>query len=289
MKVKERIRSLFMVLLGCAISATGFVLFLQPGGINAGGLTGISMLVAYATDIPWLTVGTLNLLFNVPLFLISYRAIGKEFFFGSLLGMGLSSVLLDVLGSILPTPTVEPLVALIFGSVLLGVGVGLVFLAGASTGGVDILARMLKLKMRNFPLGKIILMFDMGTAVATGIVYKDFNNTLYSMLALFVVSTVLDKVLYSGDYAQLALIATDKSEEVADAISKKLNRGVTFLMSQGYFLRKNKYTVLSVVKRQQVAQLKELVYDVDPEAFLILQDAKQVLGDGFKRYDRLEL
>ena len=289
MKAKERIRNLLMVLLGCAISSTGFVLFLQPAGINAGGLTGVSMLVAYATDIPWLSVGTINILFNIPLFLISYRAIGKEFFFGSLLGMGLSSVLLDVLGGFLPTPTVEPLVAVAFGATLLGVGVGLVFLAGASTGGVDILARMLKLKMRNFPLGKIILMFDMGTAVATGIVYKDFNNTLYSMLALFLVSTVLDKVLYSGDYAQLAIIATDKTEEVANAISKRLNRGVTFLMSQGYYLRKNKYMILSVVKRQQVAQLKELVYDIDADAFLILQDAKQVLGDGFKRYNKNDL
>lgn len=278
-----------MVLLGCAISSTGFVLFLEPGGINAGGLTGVSMLVAYATDVPWLSVGTINILFNIPLFVISYRAIGKGFFFGSMLGMGLSSVLLDLLGGILPTPTVEPLVAVAFGATLLGVGVGLVFLAGASTGGVDILARMLKLKLRNFPLGKIILMFDMGTAVATGIVYKDFNNTLYSLLALFLVSTVLDKVLYSGDYAQLAIIATDKTEEVADCISKKLNRGVTFLMSQGYYLRKNKYMILSVVKRQQVAQLKELVYEIDPGAFLVLQDAKQVLGDGFKRYDRLEL
>lgn len=289
MKAKERIRNLIMVLLGCAISSTGFVLFLEPGGINAGGLTGVSMLVAYATDVPWLSVGTINILFNIPLFLISYRAIGKGFFFGSMLGMGLSSVLLDLLGGILPTPTVEPLVAVAFGATLLGVGVGLVFLAGASTGGVDILARMLKLKLRNFPLGKIILMFDMGTAVATGIVYKDFNNTLYSLLALFLVSTVLDKVLYSGDYAQLAIIATDKTEEVADCISKKLNRGVTFLMSQGYFLRKDKYMILSVVKRQQVAQLKELVYEIDPGAFLVLQDAKQVLGDGFKRYDRLEL
>ena len=289
MKAKERIRSFIMVLLGCAISSTGFVLFLEPGGINAGGLTGVSMLVAYATDVPWLSVGTINILFNIPLFIISYRAIGKGFFFGSMLGMGLSSVLLDLLGGILPTPTVEPLVAVAFGATLLGVGVGLVFLAGASTGGVDILARMLKLKLRNFPLGKIILMFDMGTAVATGIVYKDFNNTLYSLLALFLVSTVLDKVLYSGDYAQLAIIATDKTEEVADCISKKLNRGVTFLMSQGYYLRKNKYMILSVVKRQQVAQLKELVYEIDPGAFLVLQDAKQVLGDGFKRYDRLEL
>ena len=289
MKAKERIRSFIMVLLGCAISSTGFVLFLEPGGINAGGLTGVSMLVAYATDVPWLSVGTINILFNIPLFVISYRAIGKGFFFGSMLGMGLSSVLLDLLGGILPTPTVEPLVAVAFGATLLGVGVGLVFLAGASTGGVDILARMLKLKLRNFPLGKIILMFDMGTAVATGIVYKDFNNTLYSLLALFLVSTVLDKVLYSGDYAQLAIIATDKTEEVADCISKKLNRGVTFLMSQGYYLRKNKYMILSVVKRQQVAQLKELVYEIDPGAFLVLQDAKQVLGDGFKRYDRLEL
>ena len=161
--------------------------------------------------------------------------------------------------------------------------------AGASTGGVDIVARLLKLKFRNFPIGKILLCMDLCTAVATGIVYGEFNNTLYSVITLVLSSFVLDKVVYGMDYAKVALIISDRYEEIAQAIDTQLDRGVTLLHGQGFYLRSDKFVLLSAVKRKQLAQLKDLVMSIDPSAFIILQDAHQVLGDGFKRYDRNEL
>lgn len=290
MKVKKNdiLRNLLLVAVGSAIFALGFDLFLEPAGFTCGGVSGIAMLIVYGVDAKWLTVGLLSALINIPLFFFGYRQIGKYFFFGSMLGMVVTSVCFDLF-ALLPIPQVEPLVAAIFGGVMIGAGLGIVFVGGASTGGVDIVARLMKLKFRNFPIGKILLVMDLCTAIATGIVFGDVNNTLYSAITLFLSSVVLDKVVYGLDYAKVALIVSDRYEEIAKAIDEQLDRGITLLRGQGYYLRSDKYILLSAVKRKQLAQLKELVMTIDPKAFIILQDAHQVLGDGFKRYDRNEL
>ena len=286
---KETLRNMIMIILGSAVYSFGFMLFLEPSGINCGGISGVSMLIAHVVDHPWASIAVLNMLINIPLFLVGFQKIGKFFFFGSLLGLSVSSALFEVFEALLPTVHTEPLVACIFGSVTIGAGLGIVFLAGASTGGVDIIARLLKLKLRNCPIGKLVLCFDMCTAVATGLVYRELNNTLYSAVALYLSSMVLDRVIYSMDFSKVAIIITDRYDEIAAAIDTDLDRGVTLLQGQGFYRRENKFVLLSAVKRQQLAQLKELVYGIDPNAFVILQTAQQVLGDGFKRYDRFEL
>ena len=285
----EMLRNILMILFGSTLFALGFDLFLEPSGINCGGVSGIAMLIVYATQSKWLTVGLLSAMINIPLFFFGYRQIGKYFFFGSMFGMLISSVGFDLFAKILPVVPMDPLVAAIFGGVAVGVGLGVVFLAGASTGGTDIVARLLKLKFRNFPIGKIMLCMDLMIAAATGIVYRQFTNTLYSIVTLYLSSVMLDKVVYGFDYAKVALIISDKYEEIATAIDSRPDRGVTLLQGQGFYKRSDKYVLLSAVKKKQLAQLKELVMSIDPNAFIILQDAQQVLGDGFKRYDRFEL
>lgn len=285
----EIFRNLLMILFGSAVFALGFDLFLEPSGISCGGVSGIAMLIVHTTRSKWLTVGILSAIINIPLFFFGYKQIGKYFFFGSMFGMFVSSVCFDLFARILPRLTMEPLLAAIFGGVIIGAGLGVVFLAGASTGGADIVARLLKLRFRNFPIGKLMLCMDMVIAVATGIVYREFNNTLYSVITLYLSSFVVDKVVYGLDYSKVALIISDKYEEIAAAIDTQLDRGVTLLQGQGFYKRNDKYVLLSAVKRKQLAQLKEVVMTTDPDAFIILQDAQQVLGDGFKRYDRFEL
>ncbi|MBP3413043.1 MAG: YitT family protein [Oscillospiraceae bacterium] len=286
---KQILRNMLLVVIGSLISSTGFVMFFEPAGINCGGISGVAMLIKYVAKHPLITIGSVSAIINIPLFLLGFKKIGKYFFFGSMLGMAASALGFDLLGKVVPIPEVEPLIAVIFGAAIIGVGLGIVFLAGASTGGVDILARLLKFKFRNCPIGKLILVFDMGTAIATGIVYQDFNNTLYSALALFLSSVVLDYVIYSLDYAKVAFIITDKYAEVSKAISKDVDRGITLLNGRGYYKQEDKLILLCAVKKKQLAELKEVIYRVDPTAFVILQDAQQVLGVGFKRYDRFEL
>lgn len=285
----EMLRNILMIFFGSTLFALGFDLFLEPSGINCGGVSGIAMLIVYATQSKWLTVGILSAMINIPLFFFGYRQIGKYFFFGSMFGMLISSVGFDLFAKILPVVSMDPLIAAIFGGVAVGVGLGVVFLAGASTGGTDIVARLLKLKFRNFPIGKLMLCMDLLIAVATGIVYRQFTNTLYSVVTLYLSSVMLDKVVYGFDYAKVALVISDKYEEIATAIDGRLDRGVTLLQGRGFYKRNDKYVLLSAVKKKQLAQLKELVMTIDPQAFIILQDAQQVLGDGFKRYDRFEL
>lgn len=286
---KELARNIFMIIFGSAVFALGFDLFLDPNGISCGGISGIAMLIVYGTKSQWMTVGILTAIFNLPLFFLGLRHVGKRFFFGSLLGLAVSSACFDLFAALIPAPTLDPLVASIFGGVITGAGLGLVFIAEASTGGVDIVARLIKMKLRNLPIGKIILCMDICTAIATGIVYRQFSNTLYSMITLFLSSVALDKVVYGLDVSKVALIISDYDEQIASAICTQLERGVTLLNGEGYYSRSDKTVLLCAVRPKELAQLKELVMTVDPTAFLILQDAHQVLGDGFKRYDRNEL
>lgn len=286
---KELIKNILMVVFGSAIFSLGFDLFLDPNGITCGGVSGIAQLIIYAADVPWLTMGLLSAIINVPLFLLGYKAIGKYFFFCSLLGMVVTSVGFDLFAALIPVPEVDPLLAAVFGGVTIGGGLGLVFVAGASTGGTDIVARLMKLKLRNFPIGKLLLCMDLCIAVALGFVSGEFTSVLYSIIALYLCSAVIDQVVYGMDYAKVAMIITEKHEEISKAICDKLDRGVTLLRGMGYYIREDRLVVLSAVKRQQLAELKEIVMEIDPKAFIILQDAHQVLGDGFKRYDRNEL
>ena len=165
-----------------------------------------------------------------------------------------------------------------------GVGLGLVFLSGASTGGSDIVTRLLKRRFRGLGLGKLTLAVDLTVVTLTGIVFRDVNKALYSAVTLYVSSLVLDSVIYGLDYSAVALIITDHEAEVAKAIEVGLERGATVLQGRGAYTGKDKAVLLSAVRRRQVPELKDIVRDTDPNAFMILQEAHQVLGNGFKRY-----
>lgn len=271
------------MVLGCALFGLGFNLFLAPNGLNAGGISGLSMSLVHLLNFG--TVGSVTALINLPLFALAGIKIGKKFFFGSLLGMALSAVFIDLF-AILPVPRVEPLLAALYGSVLCGFGLGTVFATGASTGGSDIIVRLLKAKWRHVPIGTINMVFDAGVAVVTGLVFWDVACALYSGVAIFVTGQIIDAVVYRFDYSKVALIITPHYEEVAARIDEKLDRGATFLEAQGAYSRKDTKVVLAAVKKQQIAELKQLVVDIDPNAFIIVQEAHQVLGDGFGRYTK---
>lgn len=268
---------------GCAIFALGFDLFLMPGGMNAGGLSGVAMIFVHLTEIG--TVGLITALLNIPLFILAGLKIGKKFFVGSFVGMIFSSIFIDLFARF-PVPQVEPLLGAIYGGVICGAGLGFVFAAGVSTGGSDIIVRLLKLKWRHVPIGIISMCFDGVVAVLTGIVYRDAASALYTGIAIFVCGKLVDMVVYSFDYSKVALIITAHFEAVAETISDKLERGATYLHGEGTYSHKPTKVVLTAVKKQQIAELKQLVVDIDPDAFIIVQEAHQVLGDGFIRYTK---
>lgn len=283
MKIRQVVALYARVVIGCALFGVGFNLFLLPNGLNAGGLSGLSMALVHLLNIG--TVGTVTILFNLPLFALGGMTIGRKFFLNSLLGMILSSTFIDVF-SFLPSPGAEPLIGALYGGAICGFGLGMVFSTGATTGGSDIIVRLLKRKWRNVPIGTITIAFDMCVAVLTGIVFQDVTKTLYSGVTIFVSGMVIDAVVYRFDYSKVALIITSYHDEIAKVIAAKLDRGATFLHGEGSFRHNDTKVVLTAVKRQQVAELKQLVSEVDPDAFIILQEAHQVLGDGFTRYHK---
>lgn len=271
------------ILFGCALFALGFAFFLQPNDLNAGGISGFAMMFVHLTGFG--TVGMITLLINLPLFVIGGIKVGKKFFVGSLAGMTASSVLLDAF-SLLPHPAVEPLIAALYGGLLCGIGLGIVFSTGASTGGSDIIVRLLKLKYENVPIGTINIIFDATVVVLTGLVFWDISKALYSGVTIFVSGQVIDAVVYRFDYSKVAMIITKEHEKIAREIGEKLDRGATYLNGEGSYSRKQLKIVLTVVKKQQVAELKRLVMELDPDAFVVVQEAHQVLGEGFSRYSR---
>ena len=268
---------------GSAVFALGFALFLQPNEMNAGGISGLAQVIVELMGFG--SVGTLSILINLPLFVLGGIKIGKRFFVGSLLGMLLSSVLIDAFAMI-PFPVTEPLLSTLYGGVLCGLGLGVVFVSGTSTGGSDILVRLLKLKMRNVPIGQISMGFDAFVVVLTGLVFGDVSSALYTGITVFVTSQVVDAVVYRFDYSKVALIISKEYETIAREIGQKLDRGATFLHGEGSYSHTPTKVVLAAVKKQQVAELKELVTAIDPNAFIIVQEAHQVLGDGFSRYSK---
>ena len=275
--------STIRIILGCAVFGVGFNMFMVFHNMNVGGLTGLSMILVHLLDFG--TVGMLTALINIPLFALGGWKLGKKFFFQSLLGMLASSTAIDAF-SILPVPEIDPLVAALYGGVLCGLGLGVVFATGATTGGSDIIVRLLKRKWPNVPIGTINTCFDLTVVTLTGIAFGDMSRALYCGIAVFVMGQVIDAVVYRFDYSKVALIISSEHEQVARRIGTELGRGATFLEGEGAYSGKDTKVVLTAVKRQQLAELKELVVSIDPNAFIIVQEAHQVLGDGFSRYSK---
>ena len=254
--------------------------------MSPGGISGLSLVITELLGFG--SVGMLSILMNLPLFILGGLKIGKRFFVGSLLGMVLSSVLIDLFAMLSVSP-VEPLLAVLYGGVICGLGLGIVFVSGTSTGGSDILVRLLKLRWRNVPIGQISMSFDAIVVLLTGLVYQDVTKALYTGITVYICGKVIDGVVYRFDYSKVALIISSEYEAIAEAIGRRLDRGATFLHGEGSYSHTPTKVVLAAVKKQQIAELKELVVELDPNAFIILQEAHQVLGDGFSRYSKHSL
>ena len=276
-------RWILETIVGSSLFAAGFAFFLQPNDMSSGGISGLALVAVELLGVG--SVGLYSVLINLPLFLLGGKKIGKRFFFGSILGMLLSSGLIDLLAAV-PVPAVEPLLGVLYGGVICGVGLGIVFVCGTSTGGSDILVRLLKLKYRNVPIGQISMCFDALVVVLTGLVFQDLNKALYTGVTAVLCGKMVDAVVYRFDYSKVVLIISPEYEAIAREIGLRLDRGATFLQGEGSYSHAPTKVVLAAVKRQQIAELKELVMQLDPNAFLIVQEAHQVLGDGFSRYSK---
>lgn len=280
------LKKYFFITLGAAVYAFAFNAFYAPSSIAFGGVTGIAQLIN--SLVPVLPVGMLVIAFNVPLFLLGGRLFGREMLLSSIYAMTVSSLLMDWMDSVLVfAPLEDTLLAALAGGALLGLGLGVIFLQGATTGGTEIVARLLKLKLSWLPMGRLLLLADLCVITGVALVFRKVDTALYGVVGLFVSTTVMDKVLYGLDTAKVAYIISDHPDDIARSIFEDLNRSVTFLEGEGGYTGQKKKVILCAFKDRQIVPIKAAIRRADPEAFLIVTNAQEVLGKGFAQGDAL--
>lgn len=277
-KAKDYVWQYVLIIIGSALFAAGFQFFLYPNSIIVGGVSGIAMIINYLTDLP---VGVMNIVLNIPLFIIAWRQFGTKFVIGSFVGMMLSSVFVDLMALVSYSPTNDMLLACIIGGAIKGLGMGIIYYAGATTGGTDIIAKFVRLKYPYINFGTLILLTDAIIILAFAIIFHKVEGAMYAVIAMFVVSRVIDLVLYGVDNSNVCYIISEKSEQLVNDITDSLHRGVTILEGEGAYSHQNKQVLLCVVKRTQVSDIRKIIKSVDENAFFIITDAKNVFGKGF--------
>jgi len=286
-RLKKGLIPVLAITLASALYALGFVWCYAPNGIAFGGVTGVAQIVNFL--IPALPIGVTVIFLNIPLFLLGWKFIGGRLLVTSLYAMFTSSVFIDVLTPLYDWPPMEPLLACIFGGLMMGLSLGMIFLQGATTGGTDLLARLLKLKLAWLPMGKLLMGIDLAVILAVALAFRALNAALYGLVALYISTIVMDGVLYGLDTAKVAYIISDKNGAISDAIVKDLDRGVTILHGQGAYTGAEKDVLMCAFKQREIAAIKATIKDIDPSAFVIVCNAHEVLGEGFRDYKKDDL
>lgn len=266
------------ILIGSALFGAAFNIFILPNLIITGGATGLSVILNHVFGTP---VGLVIIAINVPLFLFSYKKMGASFFIKTLFATIVSSLAIDLL-SFLPQYSEDRLLACVFGSVMIGVGLSFIYMRGIMTGGSDLLSRLIKNRFNHISLGRLLLLID-GIVVLFGavFVFKDVTSAFYSIISIFITSSVIDLMLSGIDRARFCFIISDKYLEIEKNIISVLDRSATVLYGRGSYKGDERYVILCAVKRFEIFRLQKIVADIDKDAFVIYGDATEVFGYGF--------
>ena len=283
--MQKKIRRYLGMTIGIAIVAIGINMFFVPNKIAAGGITGLATVLHYLSG---LSVGSLMLIFNVPLFIIGIKILGDKYGLKTLYGAIALAVLVDVFAPYTPTLTHDILLNSIYGGLLVGVGMGLVFRFRGNTAGTALAAAILH-KIFNITVGQALLILDFFVVAFAGIVFKSPELALYAIIAIFVTAKIIDLVQEGPNNSKAFFIMAAEPELLAEGILKEVDRGVTFLQGKGGYTGQDRELLLCVVETSEVTQLKELIYQHDPQAFIIVTDAQEVLGEGFSSKPRPRL
>ena len=280
---KHLLKSYCIITIGSVLYALAYNWFFAPNQVAMGGLTGLAQVIHVL--LPFLPVGGMVFAMNVPLFFLGWKYIGGHLLVSSLYSMAVSSFAIDIIARIHTFQPQDTMLAALFGGALLGFSLGLVFSQGATTGGTDIVTRLIKLKLPWLPLGKIMLIPDFTVITLAAIAFGKVESALYGLVALFVCTKVMDTVLYGMDTSKVAYIISDNYRAIADAILE-LDRGATILHAEGAWSGQDKKVLMVAFKQKEIVRVKELVNSLDERAFLIVCDAHDVLGEGFRAYSK---
>lgn len=276
------LKRLPVLLLGATLYAASVAVFISRADLIVGGLTGLSLILNRLTGMP---IGLMVIVFNIPLFIFGAKDMGRDFLIGSLIGMLSSSVLIDAFEALpaIAELASERLLSAGIGGAMCGAGIGLVMAAGGSTGGTDILALLVGKRITTISIGRWILISDVVIVGLGALIFNDFMAAIYSGVSMYISTTAVDGVLYGTNMSVVAFIVSKKSKELAEAIIKGVQRGVTVLDGHGGYTGVQQGILMCAVGRRQLASLKRVVKLNDPEAFVIVSEAKEIMGNGFKQ------
>lgn len=277
--MKKLVRQYTGMTLGILIAALALNMFLIPNKIAAGGVSGLATVIHYLLGWP---VGMIMLACNIPLFVLGVKILGARYGINTLYGAAAYSVFIDLLAPYTPVLTHDILLSALYGGVISGVGVGLVFRFRGNTAGTAMAAAILN-KLYGISVGQALMIADFVVVVLAGVVFQSPELALYATISIFVTSHIIDLVQEGPSASKAFLIMTDNTDKVAEEIFNELDRGVTFLQGRGGYTGQPREMLLCVVDTSQLTQLKELVYQLDPRAFVIVMDAHEVLGEGFAK------
>ena len=280
-KTFDVIKQLFLCTVGSTIYAAAVSLFLDPNGIVPGGFTGIAMMLG--KFLPFAT-GTLTLALNIPLLVAGIFVFGLKFLGSTIFSVAVSSVMMNVIMPYGPL-TDNQLLSSLAGGVLMAIGLEIVLLQGATTGGTDVIVKMLRKRIRTISAGNFFLITDGLIVFLSMVVFKNIDAGLYAAICIIVSSSIMDMMLYGRDRAKLVIIVSDKHEEIADRILKELDVGATLLNGRGAYSGSDKTVVMCVVKKWMLGRVLKIIKTVDDKSFSIISTANEVFGEGYKPHD----
>ena len=287
--VRESInkKSIFLDLLfflaGSVLYAISVDMFTAPNEIAPGGLTGVGTMLNSLFGLP---IGTVVLILNIPLFIWGAAVMGWKFLGKTVTATVLVSAAIDILEPFLPAYTGDKMLASIFGGIFIGVGLSLIFIRGGTTGGTDLTARLLNRRRPQMSIGKLILLIDMVVIVAAGLVYGNLESPLYAVVSIFVTTKIIDALIYGTSIGtgKMMFIISPKNNEIARRIMDDLERGVTELKSRGAYSGNEGTVLFCAVGRQEVHKTYDIIHEIDPDAFIVVDDASEITGLGFRDF-----
>ncbi|MDD3688200.1 MAG: YitT family protein [Bacteroidales bacterium] len=278
---KKGLKALLLILIGTFVMAVGYVYFISPYKIAPGGVYGISIVLHHLFGLP---IGMMALAMDIPLTLIGIKILGPKFGWKTVVGFVSMAVFVDLLtyfqGNV-PLVEGDALLSAIFGGVLIGFGLGLVFKSKASSGGSDIIAMIIN-KYTKIPLGTLMIYVDSAIVLISLIAFRDWKIPLYSWLVIYIIGKVVDLVLEGANYDKALFIISDKYDEIKQTIIEDLDRGGTVFHGQGMYSEDTKKIIYTTVSRRESEMLKEYIYEIDPKAFISVMNTHEILGEGFK-------
>lgn len=277
-KVKNAALDAVCLIGGSVLYSIALLSFAAPNHIAPGGASGIATVVNYLWGLP---IGAVVLVVNVPLLILGWKFLGSKFIVKTAVGTVVMSVAIDVLSPLLPVYKGDRLLAALYGGALAGAGLVLFFLRGATSGGTDILVRLLQKRYPFLSMGRVVLMVDLVVILIAAAVYRSIDSALYAVVYIFVSSKVIDEVLYGTGNGKLVTIVTRKGPEIAAAILEKMSRGVSVLPVEGGYTGEKKSMLYCALRKTEFVKLKKIVKTYDPEAFVVIMEANEIIGQGF--------